>query len=362
MRTVSDELRCNIKTDLLHYKVSRSTRLFTFNMVLVFTAAFLVLINLQAREEMEESKRGFYSTEADYLFCEEADWGNLEDILNGDQWMDGILFKKDLETGLDTRGVYYQGKIRKYPLRSGRIFTEKESAGNERKAVIGSLFQKEVYEQNGKEYIDILGEPFEVIGILGSVQTTRLDRMKWIPLQTAAELTGTAGNYVVDGEAGAIQHNSDLLVHVMEKDETMINLQTVASEKIDWKDWIRSVSVDTVEKIYIAIILAFILNMLLSGGYWARSRIQKIQVEKMLGFSGSRILLLVLTEYFIIAAASLAVSGGILSILAVFGAITAVSWIKCLPVIGAIILGGMTVVAVRLSADIVGRKIVLKRA
>ena len=68
------------------------------------------------------------------------------------------------------------------------------------------------------------------------------------------------------------------------------------------------------------------------------------------------------TEYFIIAVVSLAVSGGLLGILVAFGAVTAVSWLRCLPVIGGIILVGMAVVSVRLSADITGRKIILKRA
>ena len=218
---------------LFHHRVSRGALLLTFNMIFVFVAAFLVLVNLQAREEMKESKRGFYSTEAEYLVCEDADWNSLEDLLSGGKWVDGLLFKKDLETGLDTRGVFYQGKIRKYPLRSGRFFTEEESAGNERKALIGTLFQKDTYQKDGKEYIDILGEPFEVIGVLGSAQTTRLDRMKWIPLQAAVELTGMAGNYTADGEPDAIRHNSDLLYSIMENDDTMTDLQTTASDKMN---------------------------------------------------------------------------------------------------------------------------------
>lgn len=73
---------------LFHYRMGRSMLLLAFNMTLVFVAAFLVLVNLQAREEMEESKRGFYSTEAEYLVCEDTDWSSLEDLLSGGKCSD----------------------------------------------------------------------------------------------------------------------------------------------------------------------------------------------------------------------------------------------------------------------------------
>ena len=67
---------------------------------------------------------------------------------------------------------------------------------NEKKAMIGQRFEKDAYDEGGSRYIDILGEKFEVVGVLGSAQATRLDSMKWIPMAVAAELAGTEGEYV----------------------------------------------------------------------------------------------------------------------------------------------------------------------
>ena len=61
------------------------------------------------------------------------------------------------------------------------------------------------------------------------------------------------------------------------------------AEEESARAWFTKVYVDTIEKIYLAIVLAFILNMVLACSYWARSRVQKIHVKKMLGFSGGRI-------------------------------------------------------------------------
>ena len=82
----------------------------------------------------------------------------------------------------DTRGVFFKGDFKRLPLRSGRYLTEAEVSGTERKAMIGQRFEKDTYEENGKQCIEILGEPFEVVGVLGSAQPTRMDSMKWMPL------------------------------------------------------------------------------------------------------------------------------------------------------------------------------------
>ena len=54
-----------------YHRISKSTWLFLLNMILVMTAAVLVLVNIRSRNELEEIKRGFYSENASYLVNEE---------------------------------------------------------------------------------------------------------------------------------------------------------------------------------------------------------------------------------------------------------------------------------------------------
>ena len=122
---------------LFHWKISKSTLLLGFNIFLVITAAFLLLINIQSRKELEDSKRGFYSERASYLINEDSGWDAIQDILRGDSWNDGILYKKDLEMNADTRGVFYKGDFRKLPLIEGRYFTEEEVSSGSRKVMLG---------------------------------------------------------------------------------------------------------------------------------------------------------------------------------------------------------------------------------
>ena len=197
---------------LLGHKISKSGALLFFNMVLVFVSALLVLSNIRTRNELEESRRGFYSENAYYLDNEEGTLEEILAILKKEEWKDGILYLQNLDMESDTRGIYYKGEIRKLPLISGRYLTEEETAGRERKAMVGQRYEKDIYQEDGKSCIDILGQKFEVVGILGSAQATRLDSMKWIPLSAAAELAGPEGEYVADGRTEAsIENNAELL-------------------------------------------------------------------------------------------------------------------------------------------------------
>ena len=232
---------------LFHRKIGKSVLVLFLDMALVFTAAFLVLVNLQTRQELEESSRGFYSEEAVSLYCTEENWDGILDILEEGNWKNGILFRRDLEVGIDTRGVFYEGKYRGFPLLSGRFFTEGESLGKERIALIGRNLRQDLYEKDGRNYIEILGEPFEVIGVLGSAQPTWLDRMQLIPMGAAAELSEAAGTYVVDGTSReSIQKNVDLMKEVMSEPWSGIEIPQEESGGGISAGWFTKVYVDTI--------------------------------------------------------------------------------------------------------------------
>lgn len=347
---------------LLGRRISKSTALLFFNMTLVFIAALLVLSNIQTRSELAESRRGFYSENAYYLNYDDGSWEDVKAVLEQDEWDNGIVYKQKLDFESDTRGVFYRGDIRKLPLISGRYFTSEETFRSEKIAMIGQRYEKDVYTEDGKRYIDILDEKFEVIGVLGSAQATRLDSMKWIPLPAAVELTGADGEYVVDGKTEeAIDGNVALLKAVMLPDPSMQTavVYTDSGEEADMSFPDRTKNV--VEKIYIAIVFSFVLNMLLAGSSWVRDRNQNIQVEKMLGFSGGRILLSIYGGYFRIALSAVAASGIVIGSLMLSHVITSVNIRDFLTMAGVILAGELAVVTAGLSLRIGSRKISLKR-
>ena len=232
--------------------------------------------------------------------------------------------------------------------------------------MIGQRFVKDTYDEGGSQYIDILGEKFEVVGVLGSAQATRMDSMKWIPMAAAAELAGTEGGYIVDGKTeAAVDNNADLLRQVMETDWTkeadVSYVYTGDGERVEDPGYAERKR-NVVEKIYIAIIFSFVLNMVLAGTYWAGHMAQRIQVEKMLGFSSPKILLSVLTEYLKIALAALAAAGALIGALILCRLVAALKLTDFLLVVCGIIAGGMLIAGAGLAFRIGSRKISLKRA
>ena len=198
--------------------------------------------------------------------------------------------------------------------------------------------------------------------MLGSAQATRLDSLKWFPMATAAELAGTEGEYVVDGKSEVqIEHNSGLLEKVMEPDwTTEIKVMNDEGKAVESSFPERNNNV--IEKIYLAIIFSFILNMILAGTYWGRHTAQRIQVEKMLGFSSPKILLSVLTEYLKIALAALTAAGALIGVLILFRLIVALKLTDFLLVVCGIVVGEMLIAGAGLTFRIGSRKISLKRA
>ena len=119
---------------------------------------------------------------------------------------------------------------------------------------------------------------------------------------------------------------------------------------------------NVIEKIYLAIIFSFILNMILAGTYWGRHTAQRIQVEKMLGFSSPKILLSVLTEYLKIALAALAAAGALIGVLILCRLVVALKLTDFLLVVCGILVGEMLIAGAGLTFRIGSRKISLKRA
>ena len=83
------------------------------------------------------------------------------------------------------------------------------------------------------------------------------------------------------GRREAIERNADLLAPVLEREVTIVTgfAEDAGGEDPGYSEKNRNV----VEKIYLGIVFSFVLTLVLAGNSWARSRTQRIQVEKMLG-------------------------------------------------------------------------------
>ena len=66
--------------------IRKNTLLLFFNMVLVLVTALLVLSNIRTRNELEESKRGFYSQSTVEFTSGGSSWEELLGVLQEEGW------------------------------------------------------------------------------------------------------------------------------------------------------------------------------------------------------------------------------------------------------------------------------------
>lgn len=275
----------------IHSKqIPKGTLNLLISMILVAVSSMLIAANLQEKTALEKSVRGYYSENYVKMSSGAAGWNDFADALSNRNVNNVIIYKERLESLTDTRGVYYKGKIEKPPLLSGRFFEESDFSGNQKVALIGGNYLRETVTREGIQYITILEEEFEVIGVLGSGQVSRLDTMLWIPLDVAVSLTGTEGTYYIDGaSAGAVEENVTALQSVLQPDIDFYydsNNELVTNEESSGFQM-----PDTVTMIYLAIVFTFILTTVFTTAGWISNRRQMIQVARSQGFRNREILL-----------------------------------------------------------------------
>src|SRR3712207_2843699 len=101
-------------------------------------------------------------------------WFNVEPLKDNIKWpkelfnMKGnYVISKPLDSNLSTIGLFISGKVNFVPeMKEGRFFNEKDFLHNNKCAVIGEKFSKNIKNKNGKRYCLIENKEYEVIGVM----------------------------------------------------------------------------------------------------------------------------------------------------------------------------------------------------
>lgn len=81
-------------------------------------------------------------------------------------------------------GVYYKNeKTLDLPIYKGRPLNKEDIFSNEKVAIIGTLLQEFIKTEDGTDYINIKGEKYKVIGIIGGENHSYFNNFMFIPLK-----------------------------------------------------------------------------------------------------------------------------------------------------------------------------------
>jgi hypothetical protein len=279
--------------------IPRGTMLLFISMMMVIFSSTLFILNTRMRDELIRSKHGYYSEHAVKMICEGPSEEDLFIALSQESLHDMILYKPSLEINYDTRGVFFTGRIDKLPIKSGRFFDESDFLERKRIALVGNKSLKDVMIKDNKQFISILGEEFEIVGILGSSQPTRLDAMRLIPLDTAVILTGVDGTYSLDSKYEKdIENNIVLFTDILKRE--YVSAMSYSSEPVGFGIDLP----DTITQIYAVTLFSFIITVIYATVNWINHRRQMIRLERIMGYNTLDILSSVFMRYIIVLVAA----------------------------------------------------------
>ncbi len=189
----------------MHYR--RSTLRHVGIILQIFVAFFALLVTLAAARDgstMPKIRRGFYSLNKITAYAPfEYDKSALLDFCAAQTALDPALdfsFGRTYFSGdMDVRYLYFSQGAEPPPTIAGRFFTQSEMLSAEPLAVIGADFLEDVYlGDDGLSYIDISRTAYQVVGVLGIGEPSRLDSIVYLPLGAIGEGAGQWGSYIID--------------------------------------------------------------------------------------------------------------------------------------------------------------------
>lgn len=194
-----------------------------------------------------------------------------------------IAVYQDYTEPANVRSVFFSNKYVNMPMLSGRFFTAADFTPDNRIAVIGKNQEANTVTENGRRYISIAGEMYEVIGVLGMKENSAFDSRVFIngltPLQNYHEVIYTFDYFCANGET----LTSQIVAQTKAAD--------VGSGTIEQQD---SFLVQIIPDIltgrwFILIILCDLLCVILLSLEWRNRKKKAICIKRLLGYTPLRV-------------------------------------------------------------------------
>lgn len=198
----------------------------------------------------------------------------------------------------------------RYPLISGRDYTEKEVTNGEKKVLIGKNMTKLAYNENGVEKINIQGYIYEVVGIVGRKnKETPWDDEVFMSLKVAPEKAKIRFSGVKpftfsikNSNGQPIEDCNDLSAKISGKKGSFTEKEIDAKNDVIANAFAEN---NDFTEITIIITILVLINMMSISIYWINDRVEEIGIRKAFGMNDKEIIEMLISELFSICTISL---------------------------------------------------------
>lgn len=193
-----------------------------------------------------------------------------------------ILYVPMEDPGMIVKGICTRGDDREVPMIWGEYFDFSTSWTDTPRAVLGSQYQKDIVERDGKKYFRFNEVDFEVIGIMGTEDKSRINQMLLIDFKSAVRIVGIETNYVLDGKKSDLVEIGQQIHDNMPFPSTVV-ITLEETESVSLKE--RFLSPDVIlDTMYAMILISFSLSTVLVTLIWLRFRRQLFFAWQLCGY------------------------------------------------------------------------------
>lgn len=224
--------------------------------------------------------------EVDFTLYESKDDGLWDNVIPklSEEYDDFALYCPIKNEDYILRGIYVKGRVVSPPMIWGQYFDEKTSWADEPLAVVGKSCEEEITEINGKRCFSYDGTDYEVIGIMGTANESRINEMVFLNFKSVIEIKGINTEYVVDIRNQKELNNIGNKIYglISGKADCVIYLPGSGVD-VEKSIFSKGVIMDT---LYVMMLISFSLCTVIITEIWLKYRRQLFFALRLCGFPG----------------------------------------------------------------------------
>ena len=211
-------------------------------------------------------------------------------------------------------GVYNYSNLNKiYPLYSGREFSQSEAVSKEKIAMIGYKLSDETYIKSGKKYIDVSGNSYRVIGIIGRYTSSYWNIQILVPFKALPKdlLLQGSNSIQLMFPNNMLENNNyfdKLKSNLKNQDVIFINRYQKSVESSSKKTF------EDDESRYLSLlftVLLALISLITFSTFWATDLKRNFAIKRILGASNLNIIKMLSFEILFITILSTIISFGL---------------------------------------------------
>lgn len=274
------------------HRIRPAALLMMIQLALMFGTLLVVCASVRQALLLPMIQRGFYSAHSAFrMVMRPLPSQTIRGMLGNIQLPQFSVHYTQSEALLGVRGIYFSQNATTPPLESGRFFTTEEMNSERALAVVGRAQLEEVYERDGRRWLEVAGTPFEVIGVMGMNTQTRLDPMMWVPLCTALSLTDGTGVFRLDAPTPKDVQTLGIAMDKMTGDKESAAIDAAINDEPINQARSRALKkMNHTTQLLIAVIALYGLALAGVLGWWLNTKRKRIGIQQVLGFSQMEVL------------------------------------------------------------------------